>query len=275
MLIVRRRTLVYLLVSVFVAVAAWRIVPELLPPRLVLHAGAPGHSGGPGYAGALGHPGALGAAGAQGASGAANDAGSPRGAGSPGMPKMPVASAGESGSLGLAETEPGSAPVMAIGGSGGSGVPTGPAATGAGADGADATGEDDAPARGSAREPIRLSWPMLGDITSYYGPRDNEFHTGIDIAAVTGQAVRAALGGTVVEAGWRGGYGLCVVVDHGNGLQTLYAHNSKLEVEIGDQVEPGHLLALAGSTGYSTGPHLHFEILLNGFPVNPLPWLEP
>lgn len=230
MLIVRRRTLVYLLVSVIMAVAAWRIVPQVLPPRLSL------------------------------------DVGAPRAAGP--APAIPVASAGESGSLGLAEMEPGSVPVIAIGGSGGSGVPAGPGA--AGAEGATTA------SRGASRtDRMRFGWPMHGEITSYYGPRDDEFHTGIDIAAVTGQAIRAALGGTVVEAGWRGGYGLCVVIDHGNGLQTLYGHNSKLEVEIGDHVESGHLLALAGSTGYSTGPHLHFEILLNGFPVNPMPWLEP
>lgn len=252
MLIVRRRTLVYFLVSAVMAVAAWRIVPEVLPPRLSLNAGAPP------------------------AAGSLSAAGAPHAAGAP-APTIPVASAGESGSLGLAEMEPGSAAVMAIGGSGDSGMPAGLGAAGAGGHdqaGADAATTTSASTRGRS-DPIRFAWPMLGDITSHYGPRDDEFHTGMDIAAVTGQAVRAALGGTVVEAGWRGGYGLCVVVDHGNGLQTLYAHNSQLEVEIGDQVDSGQLLALAGSTGYSTGPHLHFEILLNGFPVNPLPWLEP
>lgn len=222
-------------------------VPRALPPRISLWDGVPLTAGGqtPGPARA---------------------------------PGIPVGSAGESGSLGLAEHDPEAAQALApIGGSGGSGLPGGPGlGSQAGQSGTGETGgADEAAESGRRTAPVRFAWPMLGDITSYYGPRDDEFHTGIDIAAVTGQAVRAAMAGTVVEAGWRGGYGLCVVVDHGNGLQTLYAHNSKLEVEIGETVEAGQLLALAGSTGYSTGPHLHFEILLNGFPVNPMPWLEP
>lgn len=247
MLVVRRRTFINVFLLAVIAAALWYFVPRALPPRLSLRDGAPA---------------------------AAQPAGAAGAAGGVSLPGIPVGSAGESGSLGLDQVGPGALPAVApIGGAGGSGMPVAADGEVAG-EGSRTTAAARAAARAGAG-PIRFNWPMLGDITSYYGPRDDEFHTGIDIAAVTGQAVRAAMDGTVIEAGWRGGYGLCVVVDHGNGLQTLYAHNSKLEVEIGDKVEAGHLLALAGSTGYSTGPHLHFEILLNGLPVNPMPWLEP
>lgn len=111
--------------------------------------------------------------------------------------------------------------------------------------------------------------PAEGTFTSRYGYRGKEFHTGLDIANSTGTSVKAADSGTVVSAGWQGNYGYCVVIDHGNGYQTLYAHNSKLHVSAGDKVSKGQKIASMGSTGRSTGPHCHFEIKKNGQTVNP------
>ena len=90
-----------------------------------------------------------------------------------------------------------------------------------------------------------------------------------DIANVVGTPVHASKAGTVSYAGWRGGYGKCVMIDHGNGVQTLYGHNSKIQVTVGQKVSAGETIALMGSTGNSTGPHCHFEIRINGSPVNP------
>jgi murein DD-endopeptidase MepM/ murein hydrolase activator NlpD len=83
----------------------------------------------------------------------------------------------------------------------------------------------------------------------------------------------AARSGEVVFAGWRGGYGNCTIIDHGGGLATLYAHQSEIGVSEGDEVGRGEVIGAAGSTGYATGPHLHFEVRLNGTPVDPLPYL--
>jgi len=115
-----------------------------------------------------------------------------------------------------------------------------------------------------------------GFISSYFGERADPFtgysavHKGVDFAASPGTTVSAVAAGLVTFAGERQGYGQMVEINHGNGLATLYAHNEKLLVKQGDMVRKGQDLALMGSTGHSTGPHLHFEVLKNGAPVDPL-----
>ncbi len=96
------------------------------------------------------------------------------------------------------------------------------------------------------------------------------FHPGIDFAASSGTAIHAAAGGVVVTAGDCGGYGYCVVIDHGNSLATLYGHQSGLNVGVGQHVEAGEVIGYVGSTGLSTGPHLHFEVRLHGLPIDPV-----
>ena len=119
-------------------------------------------------------------------------------------------------------------------------------------------------------------WAHMGKINNEFGFRRNpfggrtyEFHAGMDIDGERGDLVVAPAGGTVTEAGWKGGYGNMVEIDHGNGLKTRYGHLSKLNVEVGDQVTRGALIAFVGSTGRSTGPHLHYELRVNDQPVNP------
>lgn len=114
-------------------------------------------------------------------------------------------------------------------------------------------------------------WPAYGPISSDYGWRGNEFHHGIDIAIPSGTEVTASRAGKVVKAEWIGVYGLTVLLDHGNGIETLYAHNQEVLVRVGQTIETGQKIALSGNTGKSTGPHLHFEIRLNGKTVNPNP----
>lgn len=116
-------------------------------------------------------------------------------------------------------------------------------------------------------------WPAQGSISSKYGWRKGEFHHGVDLAIPQGTAVLAARAGKVTKAQWHKIYGLAVIIDHGNGVESLYAHNQKLLVSPGDWVEQGQKIALSGNTGRSTGPHLHFEIRLNGQAVDPLPYL--
>jgi len=116
-------------------------------------------------------------------------------------------------------------------------------------------------------------WPVNGVVVSGFGMRWGRMHEGIDIAASTGTPIWAAAGGTVIWSGWRGGYGNCVVVDHGNGLATLYAHASALLVGVGQRVSQGETVALVGSTGNSSGPHLHFEVRVNGVAADPLLYL--
>ena len=124
-----------------------------------------------------------------------------------------------------------------------------------------------------------MTWPAEGEITSPFGWRvhpifgTQRLHTGIDIGADYGDAIRAADGGVVIHADWMGGYGNAVIIDHGNGISTLYAHNSQLLVDEGQTVAKGQTVARCGSTGYSTGPDLHFEVRQNGSPVNPLNYL--
>jgi len=122
--------------------------------------------------------------------------------------------------------------------------------------------------------------PSYGTITSRFGWRihpifgTREFHTGLDIANRYGTPVRAALGGIVRFAGWMAGYGRLVVVDHGGGLQTTYSHLSAMLVSLGERVLKGQILGQIGSTGWSTGPHLFFEVRRNGVPVDPIPLLR-
>jgi len=124
-----------------------------------------------------------------------------------------------------------------------------------------------------------MLWPAEGEITSPFGWRvhpifgTQRLHTGIDIGADYGDTVKAADGGVVIHADWMGGYGNAVIIDHGNGISTLYAHNSQLLVSEGEAVAKGQPISRVGSTGYSTGPHLHFEVRQNGTPVNPLNFL--
>ena len=125
----------------------------------------------------------------------------------------------------------------------------------------------------------QLGWPVSGEITSPYGYRTHPiwgttiYHSGIDIGVDEGTPVHAADGGTVAWSGWMGGYGYAVVIDHGNGMSTLYAHNSDLAVSEGQDVGKGQVVAYAGSTGNSTGPHVHFEVRISGDPVDPMGYL--
>lgn len=121
-------------------------------------------------------------------------------------------------------------------------------------------------------------WPVYGTITSTFGYRyifgSTSFHSGIDISVPYGTTVKAADGGIVVKSGYEGSYGNLVAIDHQNGEVTYYAHNSSLLVSVGDKVYQGQAIALAGSTGRSTGNHCHFEIRVNGTQVNPLSYLN-
>ena len=126
-----------------------------------------------------------------------------------------------------------------------------------------------APVSGSGQ----LSWPVSGPVTSGFGVRWGRMHEGIDIAVGQGTPVHAAAAGTVIYAGWMDGYGNLVVVDHGNGLSTAYGHNSTLASSVGQAVTAGQVIAYSGSTGHSTGPHVHFEVRVNGSPVDPLGYL--
>lgn len=126
------------------------------------------------------------------------------------------------------------------------------------------------PAAGGASL-YQLAWPLLGVITSSFGTRDGKPHAGIDIAAEENTPILAAASGQVVFAGDRGTYGFAVIIDHGDGTRTLYAHCAKVLVTEGDMVTGGKtIVALVGSTGRSTGPHLHLEVLQNDVPLDPL-----
>lgn len=125
-----------------------------------------------------------------------------------------------------------------------------------------------AEAEGAADEGTFIM-PVDGMVTSVFGYRGGKLHGGIDIAAEEGAPVRAAAGGTVTNAGSEGDYGLCVVIDHGNGKETVYAHNKNLNVSAGDKVSQGDVIANVGETGQAAGPHLHFEIRFDGEAVDP------
>jgi murein DD-endopeptidase MepM/ murein hydrolase activator NlpD len=123
-------------------------------------------------------------------------------------------------------------------------------------------------------------WPVLGKLESGLGGRRNpfggrgfEYHEGQDIDAQYGDAVQVAAGGKVTIAGWQRGYGKVVYVDHGNGVSTRYGHLSQINVTVGETVARGQIIGLVGSTGRSTGPHLHYEVRINNQPVDPKKYL--
>jgi murein DD-endopeptidase MepM/ murein hydrolase activator NlpD len=126
----------------------------------------------------------------------------------------------------------------------------------------------------------KFIWPVDGRISSNYGWRthpilnEKKFHGGIDIAVPSGTAIKAAKSGRVLSSGWIKGFGRIVTIDHGNGVVTSYAHNSKLLVSSGQQVEKGQVICRSGNSGLSTGPHLDFRVMVNSKPVNPLEYLR-
>jgi len=132
---------------------------------------------------------------------------------------------------------------------------------------------------GSGRYGGEFFWPTNGPIVSGFGYRTHpvygttRFHAGVDIDGACGQAIFAAEKGTVLSAGYNGGYGNATVIDHGGGLSTLYAHQSSIGVSSGQKVGRGQQIGLVGTTGLSTGCHLHFEVRINGEPVDPVPYL--
>ena len=124
-------------------------------------------------------------------------------------------------------------------------------------------------------------WPTSGDVTSRFGwrsspwgGRSSDWHPGIDIANSTGTEIMATADGEVTYSGWFSGYGKMVEIDHGNGIVTIYGHNSQNVVSSGQHVRKGQVIAYMGSTGYSTGPHLHYEVRVNGTVVNPASFLH-
>jgi peptidoglycan hydrolase-like protein with peptidoglycan-binding domain len=123
----------------------------------------------------------------------------------------------------------------------------------------------------AAVSPITLGWPLSAPLGDRFGPRGNRFHAGIDLPAPRGTAVDAAGPGRVVWAAWRdGGWGLMVTVAHTNGVRSIYAHLSRVDVCVGDRVDTGSQIGLVGATGHATGPHLHFELRLRGAAIDPL-----
>lgn len=119
-----------------------------------------------------------------------------------------------------------------------------------------------------------FAWPMCAPVTSGYGPRWGRMHRGIDLGASTGTPMSAIRGGTVIYAGWRGGYGRLLLIDHHNGVVSAYAHTSRFAVGAGASVSRGQTVAYVGSTGNVTGPHLHLETRVNGSAVNPRQFLS-
>ncbi len=130
------------------------------------------------------------------------------------------------------------------------------------------------PGASSTQRPVRYIWPVQGCISSPFGYRWGRMHEGVDIAVNVGTEVRASRSGRVILSSYVGGYGYAIYIDHGDGVSTRYAHNSRLLVSRGEYVSQGQVIALSGNTGVSTGPHLHFEIRIGGQPVDPLPYLR-
>lgn len=118
-----------------------------------------------------------------------------------------------------------------------------------------------------------LIWPVNGPITSPFGWRWGRMHQGIDIGVGMGTPIKAAAGGTVIYCGWESGYGNLTVIDHGGNVATAYGHQSSIAVACGQQVSQGDVIGYVGCTGHCTGPHLHFEVRINGEPVDPLGYL--
>lgn len=141
-------------------------------------------------------------------------------------------------------------------------------------------GADAVPAMGTSmvaakiESAVSFDWPTEGVITSRFGRRWGEFHYGLDVANETGTPIRAAAGGVVIAAGWRGTYGKAIIIQHDQVYRTLYAHNSRILVEEGQWVARGQVIAEMGSTGRSTGPHLHFEVHQNQKALDPLRFLK-
>jgi len=141
--------------------------------------------------------------------------------------------------------------------------------------------EREEPVRLAAKETIRIAsrgsdsfiLPVTGVISCPYGWRKSGFHHGTDIAAATGTPIFAVKQGTVLFSGWRPIYGYTVMIDHGNNIKTLYGHASKLLVKAGQTVRKGQIIAKVGSTGRTTGPHVHFEVYVNGKTVDPVRYL--
>jgi murein DD-endopeptidase MepM/ murein hydrolase activator NlpD len=126
----------------------------------------------------------------------------------------------------------------------------------------------------------KFMWPVAGRLKSGFGYRIHplfgyrRFHSGIDLVAPSGTLVKAGDGGEIINAGYDGGYGYSIMVYHGGGFATWYAHLSRILVSPGQRVERGQVIGLVGSTGWSTGPHLHFEVRINGAAQNPLQYLQ-
>jgi murein DD-endopeptidase MepM/ murein hydrolase activator NlpD len=123
-------------------------------------------------------------------------------------------------------------------------------------------------------------WPIMGRLMGGYGERSDPFsgegamHTGIDISAPVGTPVKATADGIVLHASWNAGYGRCVIIDHGNGYQTWYAHLSQFDVMEGQEIRQGEIVGRVGTSGRSTGPHLHYEVRIHSTPVNPYRFMQ-
>jgi murein DD-endopeptidase MepM/ murein hydrolase activator NlpD len=118
-----------------------------------------------------------------------------------------------------------------------------------------------------------LIWPVDGPVTSPFGERWGRLHAGIDIGVPYGTPIRAAAAGRVIYCGWEEGYGNLTLIDHGGGIVTAYAHQSSIAVSCGQDVTQGQVIGSVGCTGHCFGPHLHFEVRVNGTPVDPLGYL--
>ena len=125
----------------------------------------------------------------------------------------------------------------------------------------------------SPSSPTSFIWPVSGPITSPFGMRWGTLHPGIDIGVPTGTPIHAAAAGKVIWCGWMSGYGNLVMIDHGGNLATLYGHQSRVAVSCGESVSQGQVIGYSGCTGFCTGPHVHFEVRVNGSPVDPLGYL--